>query len=146
MNSYSVTCPKDGKVNLVEKSIEGAPKYGCFTLDYNEDLARGFIKPEDLPNITIEEQFEEKNMVFSLVGIIYFQGMHYTSHVKGIQHPKLFPLFSPKWYYHDGFKDSSYLGKLTKGLLFENVPNFIINLMKDELKPYILIYRINSIE
>jgi len=39
-----------------------------------------------------------------------------------------------------------FIGKLTKGLLFENAPNFIIDLKKDELKFYILIYKINSIE
>ena len=68
--------------------------------------------------------------------------MHYTIHILGAQHPTLMPNEMIKWFYHDGIKDSILNGKYVKGLLFENTPNFEIDLRTSSLKPYILIYQV----
>ena len=77
-----------------------------------------------------------------LCGIIYFQGLHYTAHVKGISHPKLLPKREDGWFYHDGVKPCLNGTQFSKGFLFESTPKFQIDLSSDELKPYILVYRI----
>jgi len=38
---------------------------------------------------------EKKLKIFSLMVIIYFQGLHDTIHVRGAYHPHLFPNFNP---------------------------------------------------
>lgn len=142
LDNHSIICPKKCKELIAEKSVDFCPSYYSCVLDYGEDLAQGIIDSDSIPNIFIDEEFKFKNLSFSLVSIVYFQGMHYTTHVKGIWHPKFQPDRCPKWYYHDGIKDSMHLGKITKGLLFENDPVLNINLKKDAVKPYILIYKV----
>ena len=70
--------------------------------------------------------------------------MHYTIHIRGMYHPKLMPNYSSKWFYHDGMKDGSIKEKFVQGLLFENEPRLEVDLLNNQLKPYILIYRVVS--
>jgi len=54
------------------------------------------------------------------------------------------PNYSSKWFYHDGMKDGSIKEKFVQGLLFENEPRLEVDLLNNQLKPYILIYRVVS--
>jgi len=144
LRHYLGQCPLDYQYTIVKKEIIDIPNYYCCVLEYAEDIQLDYTKINPLSEISIEEQFEFENITFSLAGIIYFQGMHYTCHVKGISHPKFLPLRNTHWFYHDGIKSSSNYNKYFKGLLFENEPKFQYNILRDELKPYILIYRVKK--
>jgi len=86
-------------------------------LDYAEDA---MIGQQPLESLTIEETFQIDDMIFSLMAIVYFQGLHYTIHVRGAYHPHLLPNFNPEWFYHDDIKDGYLKGKFIKGFLFQN--------------------------
>jgi len=126
----------------LEKRVINIPDYYCCILEYAEDFSRGKLEVVKFPVLKIEEDFECENMSFELKGIVYFQHLHYTAHVKGIYHPKLFPNKNFGWFYHDGIKDGIFEGKTVKGLLFENTPEYEIDIRNSQLKPYILIYKV----
>ena len=111
-------------------------------LEYAEDIQRGHLKTDVITKIKIDELLSFENISFELASIIYFQGMHYTTHIKGINHPKFLPVRDERWFYHDGFKPGFIDGSFTKGLLFENNPKLEIDVSTDQLKPYILIYKV----
>ena len=142
LGDYMASCPKEGKENLMRKTILFYPNYYCCLLDYSEDLQRGYIQNQEIPSIKIEESLEVNDYQFSLAAIIYFKELHYTTHIKGIYHPKFMPIENPRWFFHDGAKVSTYSGKIITGLLFENVPNLNVDVVNDRLLPHILIYRV----
>lgn len=142
LESYLTKCPNDGDERLLQKFIITSPDYYCCILEYAEDISNGFLSPESIPSLKIDECIDFNNFTFKLAAIIYFQALHYTTHVKKINHPKFLPNSSSEWFYHDGVKYSMHLGKLTQGLLFQNTPSLNINVNNNLLKPYILIYKI----
>jgi len=73
-------------------------------LEFAEDLQRGHVEADSLPKIKIDKLFCFENISFKLASIIYFQGMHYTTHIRGIKHPRFLPARDEKWFYYDGFK------------------------------------------
>ena len=126
----------------MKKSIDLIPNYYCCTLYYAEDLCYNQLILTTLPNIIIEESISFDNFILTLVGIIYFFDLHYTVHVRGIHHPKLFESHKDKWFYHDGLREGTLSGKFTRGLLFENNPKLEVDVTTEKLKPYILIYKV----
>ena len=96
-----------------------------------------------LKGLVIEESFKFQEHNFILAAIVYFQAMHYTTHILGIQHPKLQPERIDRWFYHEGMKIGTLKKSFTNGLLFENKPKLEMDLNSDCLKPYILIYRVS---
>jgi len=143
LRDYLGQCPQDYYPTIIYKKINNAARYYCCCFDYAEDLQKGSLEKQVLNKIIIEENFDYENYTFDLVSIIYFQQMHYTTHIKGVYHPKFYPIRDPRWFYHDGMKIGENNGSLTKGILFENSPNWEFDLSSDdELKPYILIYRV----
>ena len=142
LSDYYGTCFKDNKQTKIQKTIKKIPNYYCCNLDYAENLQKGLIEKSLLPKIIIEEYFAFEDMTFELSSIIYFQALHYTLHVKGVSHPIFFPNRDYRWFYHDGVRDSMQSGSWGKGFLFENHPNFQIDLSGQDLKPYILVYKI----
>jgi len=142
LSGYVGQCPNYHSETIVEKSVSKIPNYYCCTLEYAEDIQKGSLNIDLISEITLEESFKFDNILFNLAAIIYFQKMHYTAHVKGIRHPKFLPKREIKWFYHDGYKTSCDKGTFIKGLLFESQPKFNVNLCIDELKPYILIYKV----
>jgi len=142
LGDYVGQCPKDYRPSVVYKKINQASKYYSCCFDYAEDLQNRKIEGETFFKISIDENFVYKDCIFELASIVYFQGMHYTTHIKGVYHPKFRPQRDERWFYHDGMKLGTNNGSYTKGLLFESQPSLEFDLMKDELKPYILIYRV----
>lgn len=142
LGDYVSRCSVHDNEVQVKKTITTISNYYCCVLEYAEDSSNGFIQAEKLPNIIIDDLIEVNNFHFELAGIIYFKSLHYTCHVRGVQHPKFLPIKSARWFYHDGMKESINLGKFAKGLLFENDPNLNVDIVNDPLKPYVLIYRI----
>jgi hypothetical protein len=113
------------------------PSFIHILMEYPEDIDQKLVKMCDIPVLKIEENFLMQNdYKFQLSGIIYFQHLHYTIHVKGISHPTLIPLSPDNWYYHDG--------KENNGNIVQKKPNFQIDLRRDTLRPYILVYKVNE--
>jgi hypothetical protein len=102
-------------------------------LEYEEDISRRLQKRDDYPTIDIEEAMVLNDSKFHLIGIINFQSGHYTTYIKGCYHPKITPKQDSNWFYHDE--------KLNKGFLMSKDPKFKINVSKDKILPYILIYK-----
>jgi hypothetical protein len=92
LEDYVTECLIDKTVIKVHKTITKVPNYYCCVLEYAEDLSRGFVKADKLPPITIEDNFITGSLKMTLVAIVYFQGLHYTVHTYGCQHPKLMPI------------------------------------------------------
>jgi len=105
---------------------------------------RGTLKLEDLPHLMIELEFDIDNLKLELVGIVYFQDMHYTVHVRGAFHPNLLSPRNDGWFYHDGMKDGVDQNKFVQGLLFENDPVLNMKESNSKLRPYVLIYKIHQ--
>jgi len=144
LKGYVITCPKHKKEVVVEKKFAYIPNYYCCVLDYAEELMRGTLKLEDLPHLMIELEFDIDNLKLELVGIVYFQDMHYTVHVRGAFHPNLLSPRNDGWFYHDGMKDGVDQNKFVQGLLFENDPVLNMKESNSKLRPYVLIYKIHQ--
>ena len=143
LSDFNGICPKDKKETSVTKILKEIPQYYCCNLEYTEDLQTGLLQKGSLSDIMIDEYIEYGDIKFDLAAIIYFQELHYTIHLKGIYHPNLLTTIrNEKWFYHDGLKASLHHGSWQKGLLFESNPKLQVEISKDYLKPYILVYRI----
>jgi len=81
-----------------------------------------------------------------LAAIVYFQNKHYSVHVYGAEHPTFLPVRENKWFNHDGIKQNYFQGRIHKANLFESEPKLQIDIKKDKLRPYILVYRVASKE
>ena len=130
---------------MVSKSIIEQSRYVCCVLDYAEDLMAGMIEPEDVPNLKIQEDIDIKGVKLSLVSVIYFQEMHYNMHIKAAQHPKFLHEKRNVWYFHDGKGNGTYKNKFVSGLLYEDSPKLEVDSCNDNLRPYVLVYRAESI-
>jgi len=69
--------------------------------DYPEGFDRNLISISELPLIKIEEVFTVFGKTFTLMAMIYFQGMRYTCNINGVYHKTLIPRTN-KWFYHNG--------------------------------------------
>jgi len=142
LDDYMGQCSKDYSLIKINKSINKIPNYYCCALEYVEDLQVGKITTDSMPIISIDEEFTFQNIKFMLYGTIYFQGLHYTAHVKGISHPKLLFKREDDWFYHDWMKPCLNGTQFSKDLLFESTLKFQTNLSSDEMKLSLLVYRI----
>jgi len=86
LSDYGSQCPTHNKEIIVRKDISSFTEYYCCTMDYAEGLQRKKKNDIQLSSLEfkIEEDFEFVGASFELLGIVYFQEMYSTVHVKGL--------------------------------------------------------------